>query len=271
MECEPDTYLQGQAGEYSQTSFLGINQCLPLKSQSSPVASYESGSRGCTCTKETPGCSIHPSGLDEWIASQRDSLATILASLEQAMASTASIPDCGQRCGEPFARFAPDTSSWRTDQLSLLGGYIEFSETWPRWGMMRNGACWEQETLAHPTDETDGGAWPSPTATDAKARAYQVSRGRVILSLVGAVRMWPTPCATDGKSPYSAEGFKRQAAIRSKPLRDVVNAEEGGGRLNPTWAEWLMGWPIEHTALRQSDTGRCQSAPQLHGACSEGR
>ncbi len=35
-------------------------------------------------------------------------------------------------------------------------------------------------------------------------------------------------------------------------------------RLNPDWVEWLMGWPIGHTALKPLETGRFQEWQQQH-------
>lgn len=45
-----------------------------------------------------------------------------------------------------LARYDRASCSWKTAQYSLLGGLVEFSETWPRWGMMRAGVCWELTT-----------------------------------------------------------------------------------------------------------------------------
>ena len=42
-----------------------------------------------------------------------------------------------------------------------------------------------------------------------------------------------------------------------------------GGQLNPTWVEWLMGWPLEWTALKPSAMGKYLLWRQLHsGFCS---
>lgn len=67
----------------------------------------------------------------------------------------------------------------------------------------------------------------------------------------------------------------RQRAIRSKPLRDAISAP-AGGKLNPLWVEWLMGWPLGHTAIGQaasnaSATGKSRSPRRSRGACLEGR
>ncbi len=39
-----------------------------------------------------------------------------------------------------------------------------------------------------------------------------------------------------------------------------IGAIPPGGSLNPTWVEWLMGWPLGWTDLRPSATGRCRNA-----------
>ena len=35
-----------------------------------------------------------------------------------------------------------------------------------------------------------------------------------------------------------------------------------GGKLNPTWVEWLMGWPLEWTDLKPLETDKSPSVPQ---------
>jgi len=38
------------------------------------------------------------------------------------------------------------------------------------------------------------------------------------------------------------------------------------GQLNPTWVEWLMGWPLGWTDLQPLEMDRCQPARQKHSA-----
>ena len=51
-------------------------------------------------------------------------------------------------------------------------------------------------------------------------------------------KMWPTPTATEHK--YRLQGSSQA----SKNLNALH-----GGKLNPTWVEWLMGFPIGWTDL----------------------
>ncbi len=62
--------------------------------------------------------------------------------------------------------------------------------------------------------------------------------------------VWPTPTARDWKSPGTREGYlARIERGYSQPL-----PEEVGGPLNPTWVEWLMGFPEKWTDLEHSAT-----------------
>ena len=69
-----------------------------------------------------------------------------------------------------FANFDQESSSWRTWQVCLDGDLAEFSERWPRSGMMRSGTAYRLNTLAHPTRETGYGLLPTPMASDNRNR-----------------------------------------------------------------------------------------------------
>ena len=59
--------------------------------------------------------------------------------------------ECGEKWRGSFTKYDLDTSSWKTHQCSLLGDLDEFLETWPKWGLMLSGECWEQQTLVQST------------------------------------------------------------------------------------------------------------------------
>ena len=92
--------------------------------------------------------------------------------------------------------------------------------------------------------------WPTPSAADSK-RAGNFGRGEGNPTLAGAVKMVPTPTARDYRSPGTPERLERakKESSRGQPLTETV-----GGQLNPTWVEWLMGFPLEWTALEDSET-----------------
>ena len=70
--------------------------------------------------------------------------------------------ECGEKWRGSFTKYSPDSCSWKTHQCSLLGDLDEFSETWPRWGLMRDGECWEQQTLVQNIKGIESGLSPTP-------------------------------------------------------------------------------------------------------------
>lgn len=95
------------------------------------------------------------------------------------------------------------------------------------------------------TEGTDARLWPTVRAEE--SGAYQYSQGKhdkLTLTLTGAARLWPTPLAQAGKGPGKSK--KKQGGPN---LQTVV-----GGQLNPTWVEWLMGFPAGWTDLEGSET-----------------
>ena len=60
--------------------------------------------------------------------------------------------------------------------------------------------------------------------------------------------LWPTPTANEDAAG-TPQG-KMQPMLGNHP--DVRNT--GVGTLNPTWVEWLMGYPIGHTDLKPLET-----------------
>jgi len=76
--------------------------------------------------------------------------------------------ECGDKWRASFVRYDPDSSLWRTHQCLLAGDLDEFLETWPQWGLMRDGECWEQQTLERRIRETEFGLWPTPTKSDGR-------------------------------------------------------------------------------------------------------
>ena len=56
--------------------------------------------------------------------------------------------------------------------------------------------------------------------------------------------------------------------LRSQVAALALQAGEGFGPMNPTWVEWLMGWPTGWTDLHASATDRFRQWCASHGAAS---
>jgi hypothetical protein len=139
--------------------------------------------------------------------------------------------------------------------------------------------------------------FPSPMASDCEARGGH--RGNLD-TLTSFTKAFPTPCARDFRSPnlkpYSERGGGKKGeqlvnSIAHFPTPRAGSSNGGGGglnggsnarralardhgeveakallggQLNPPWVEWLMGWPIGWTDLKQSGTDRFQQWSDSH-------
>jgi hypothetical protein len=165
--------------------------------------------------------------------------------------------DYGANTPESFANYDPDTCLWKTYQLCLFEDYQLYSETWPRSGMMRNGSAYPQPPLVRLIDVTDSSLWATPAASWyergqtslpvwEKRQAARELAGKARFSdplhiQVAKRRLFPTPTARDWRSGKASQATMDR---NSRPLSEVI-----GGQLNPTWVEWLMGFPIGWTDL----------------------
>jgi DNA (cytosine-5)-methyltransferase 1 len=255
--------------------------------------------------------------------------AKTLAQQEKAQELTGNEAGCGEKWRASFTRYDPDSSLWRTHQCSLLGGLDEFLETWPQWGLMRDGECWEQQMLAqtirgtefglspngvdsfHTPNTTglDGGSnsrkalrkkmekWPTPTVMDSITRSkeswekaqFRPRQGKNLIKL-GDIQYWPTPTAHMAKETNAPSKHNRNTPTLTAQVNwptprtkgmcggsgswDLLNKnttkEEArqmgagnGGKLNPMWVEWLMGWPLGWTDLKplEMDKSLCVQQP----------
>jgi DNA (cytosine-5)-methyltransferase 1 len=93
--------------------------------------------------------------------------------------------------------------------------------------------------------------WPTPTASDWKGRGPNSKQQGLPEVVKTRENLWPTP--TYGKLAGGTGAFNQ---IEDKYLNNEISLEEkkamqagNGGKLNPTWVEWLMGFPEGWTDL----------------------
>jgi hypothetical protein len=155
------------------------------------------------------------------------------AQQERVQASMVSVPDCGERWCASFAKYDQDSVSWKTHQHLLLGGLEEFSETWPRWGTMLNGECWERTTLELLTNVTGSGLWQTPVADDAVNRKVGKWNSRGEPKLSAQVLTWPTPtvCGNhQAPKPGTSRGTGLSTAVKRWPTPTVQDSQQAGGK-----------------------------------------
>ena len=139
----------------------------------------------------------------------------------------------GRKCCESYAKYSQlgslvktllESSQWNSTQCFL---------TWKVKATPAKRLLFQLVPSMPPTNATDVGS--SPTT------------------------MWPTPTATEYKGARSKEAMEKTGRDpHTNSLRDAVEAQSGyatpkgklSGSLNPEWVEWLMGFPIGHTDLK---------------------
>lgn len=188
-----------------------------------------------------------------------------------AKALMANAPASGARWHESSVRYCLNSSSWKTHRCLWEEALPWSSVTLPRWGMTASGVVFQHPTSERPISVTVSGlSVPTQTVFDATGKGNQRKDtnlgkgGRHGVSLHHFVSMWPTPTVRDYKSGKFSEKAKaaRDSHSRGKPLNEQI-----GGQLNPTWVEWLMGWPLGWTDLKPLAMGKFREWQQQHSPC----
>ena len=144
------------------------------------------------------------------------------------------LPESDQVCGNTWqgslARLDPNTFLWKTAQSSLLEDLELSLQTFPKWGLMQNGALYQLPTLVQTISERGFG-----------------------------LGQYVTPTTRDYKG-MSGSGFRERHGINHN-LADCL-----GGVPNPMFSEWLMGFPPGWTDLKPLVMDKSLYVQQLHGS-----
>ena len=174
-----------------------------------------------------------------------------------------------ETCGPPrwsaFALYDHDSHSLKTCQVSFLPDTSTSSSvTLPKAGMMLDGACYRRQSWERRINVTGFGLWPTPTVMDAtlKVVSKKGQKGRHAVQL--------SHLATSGRIHHDQWWLLPTPRANTDPTKGGGTSRSGdrnaaGGRLNPPWVAWLMGWPLEWTALKPLGTDKFQSWLQQHG------
>ena len=158
-----------------------------------------------------------------------------------------------------------------------------YSMTLPRWGIALGGEFGELVTSGLLTEESASSCWVgTPTACMSK-RGKRYREGRTP-NPAELAETFPTPLSSDAiRMRYSEESLRKvgmrrthgeykkagcnlseYVAVFPTPQATsygVITETErkgmqagNGGKLNPTWVEWLMGFPLGWTDLDASET-----------------
>jgi hypothetical protein len=239
------------------------------------AADAERGERGDLLT-QVRGYKIAHAGTAERIDSQPSmfSVEDFPVSPTPLLANVADLrtrATSGPSSPDSFASLGPD-GSWRKtcqgySQMTLDGSLEAFSETWPRAGMTQSGRAFLLPTWERRIDAIEYGSsltqtWATPSSRDWKDSPGMAQTGtnpdgsprQRVDQLARQVyaRQWPTPTAITNSG--GAALCKRGGSGARQKLRGMVTPAELNGQLNPTWVEWLMGYPLGWTDCGDSAT-----------------
>jgi hypothetical protein len=295
------TYLQEQGEVSSVESFADIPQFVLSKLNLTAEKSYSKDSEMEFCQSSQSGMMCkhltETHGEEKLTSSAEDSHAKTFHALEKEQESMASEAVCGLSSQESLAKLDLNTSLWKTHQQSLFEGLEEFLTTFPDWGSMQNGELFppkmsgvlksakdfgrlrhsiqEQQRPEQMMDGNANGAIEKlcldANATTESGSVMNVENGHTrfimmngTVALTAAPKMWLTPQANEDAA--GTPNGKMQKMLGNHPLiRGTTLEQWKSGTLNPTWVEWLMGWPLGWTDLKPLGTGKFQAWRNLHG------
>jgi hypothetical protein len=132
---------------------------------------------------------------------------------------------CGLRWKESLMKFNLDLCLLKTPQIYALADCSESFKDLAAWGMTLGAACLDVGNSARIITESACLSLPTPTSHNAKEGAYPAE-------------------------------YTRNTPTLSAQI---------GGKVNPEWNEWRMGWPIGHTDLKPLATDKFQRWLKSHG------
>jgi hypothetical protein len=237
------------------------------------TVSFQSLPSGMTCALCTSRSDQSTSSMEDFPV--RTSVAQ---DLEQAWRESEA--DFSSRLSDSQKKLVRSLCSSKTSQQLELEDFERSSEHLPIFGMTVGGLVFLPLKLEPRTLGKDGSYLPTPAAnsygTNQGGAAGRTGKVRASLETMARKNLWPTPRASDGeknlRSAAGTAGAAKEAARKGGP-QDLISAvrlwptptasdsknvirkhdnyqslvKTVGGALNPTWVEWLMGYPPEWT------------------------
>ena len=244
------TYLLEQGEESSAASFSDIPPSVLLRLNLTAEKSCSKGSGTESCQSSRSGAMSAPStelrGEERSMSCAEGSLAKTSQSQGGGLELKANEADSGQKWPESLAKYDQDSRSWRTAQCLLFEDLGESLETFPNWGIMQGGECWEQTMLGGIISERGYGFWPTPVASECRDT-------------------WAKP-----KSLAKLYKGDRVARFLCKSWLESNLEMPERVALNPCWQEERMMWPIGQSALKPLATDKFRLWLHSHSKFLEG-
>ena len=241
----------GQGEDCLQTFCLDTYLSELAKSNPTQEASYLPDSETDTCQSSPSGTMLprltESLGADQLMFFAEDSLAKTSLRRVKEQELPESVRDYGRNMHASLERCNLSLSLPKTHLCFALGDLELSSKTWPRWGIMLDGECWELGMSVRHINETECGSWPTPSASDGTHHMKEKWIG-------GSRRKW-------------------ENGLRAAPPTEKVTYAyyESGLSLGffPFASEMMNAWPPGWTDLKPLGTDRFQSWLRQHSLFSQ--
>ena len=211
---------------------ITVNECSGNGKMTASLTEHQS-----TATSVHSSVTGTPQHIREWLMSSQAASHVSRSALPEINLEQMTPVICGPQLSQPLARYDPDTHSWRTCQGWLLADISAPSwETWPKAGMVLDGAFCPQSRWEHRTREIGSGSsrWTTPTATDYKRRGRITKNmsGSSLPQQLNTPERWPTPTTQQnnqvkGNAAHPKRGTTLAGAIGGAAEPDVRRVAHG--------------------------------------------
>lgn len=176
----------------------------------------------------------------------------------------------GQKCVEQLERLNRATW-WQKTFTALLIGTMDWSSrrcrlTWKLKGTPYKRTYCQLRVLAHPTNDTECGLWPTPTAmqvnhpervaklkatgaTSINSRKAGNYRPNSVLDMAMFIGLIPTPTQSDYKGGRTTAALEKTNRKATNSLPDYFAKDGETSQLNPRFLAEMMGFPTDWTEL----------------------
>ena len=170
----------------------------------------------------------------------------------------------GGKCTDLSITYSQELQSWKTCQpcCGKTEACTLSCKTWPKSGMMQNGALYQQDNLVHPTYVKEFLSLPTPTAANPDRTSQYKQGGYPLMHRINTMiqnQKLPTPCKSDADKMGSntlirlietgqryVKGDKRRKAAKIMGYNQKTIQTTGKiFRLNPHFVTEMMGFPID--------------------------
>lgn len=253
-----DSLLPCRPGCDRSPTVKGIDTAKAFWLRAFKMGAYQRGRSGTMCALSTFATSF----VDQSILSTADFPARTLALRDLERVWKASARRYSLKSYDSSKKFAQLSSSLKMSQQSGHADLHAYSLSSPLFGMTVDGRLSLPLKLEPRTLGKGGSCLPTPCAKEGGYNkgggSGRVGKIRPTLSMMATRNLWPTPRA----SPNENRQTKPSPSPSQKDGRHGKSlAAQVGGQLNPTWVEWLMGYPSAWTVLEDWATQWFRSRP----------